>query len=61
MTWYVTHTVVVKNVKLAGLEGLSAIIENLFADCNVFKPDSTLRENYKISEEKLRHYVKKLC
>lgn len=45
--------------KLTELEGFSALISDLFTDCDVFEPDSSLREDYEISEEELRNCVKK--
>ena len=45
--------------KLIESKGFSAIISNLFTDCNVFEPDPSLREDYEISEVKLKNHVKK--
>ena len=49
----------IEDVELTKLEGFSALISDLFTDCDVFEPDSALREDYEISEEKLRNCVKK--
>jgi hypothetical protein len=49
----------IEDVELTKLEGFSALISNLFTDCDFFKPDSALRYDYEISEEELRNYVKK--
>ena len=52
----------IKNIvmkKLIESKGFSAIISNLFTDCNVFEPDPSLREDYEISEVKLKNRVKK--
>ena len=49
----------IEDEKLTELEGFSALISGLFTDCDVFEPDSTLREDYEISEEELRNCVKK--
>ena len=49
----------IEEEKLTELEGLSALISDLFTDCDVFEPDSALREDYEISEEELRNCVKK--
>tara|TARA_Y100000746_G_scaffold158970_1_gene136615 strand:+ start:543 stop:674 length:132 start_codon:yes stop_codon:yes gene_type:complete len=38
-----------------------ALISNLFLDCELFEVDPLLREDYKIFEEELRNFVKKLC
>ena len=41
----------IKNVvmkKLIESKGFSAIISNLFTDCDVFEPDPSLREDYEI-------------
>lgn len=48
-----------ENVELTKLEGFSALISDLFTDCDVFEPDSALREDYEISEEELKNCVKK--
>ena len=45
--------------KLIESKGFSAIISNLFTDCNVFEPDPSLREDYEISEVELKNRVKK--
>ena len=45
--------------KLIESKGFSAIISNLFTDCNVFEPDPSLREDYEISEVELKNCVKK--
>ena len=52
----------IKNIvmkKLIESKGFSAIISNLFTDCNVFEPDPSLREDYEISEVELKNRVKK--
>jgi hypothetical protein len=49
----------IEDVELTKLEGFSALISDLFTDCDVFEPDSALREDYEISEEELRNCVKK--
>jgi len=49
----------IEDEKLTELEGFSALISDLFTDCDIFKPDSALREDYEISEEELRNCVKK--
>jgi hypothetical protein len=49
----------IEGVELTKLEGFSALISDLFTDCDVFEPDSALRENYEISEEELKNCVKK--
>ena len=46
--------------KLIESKGFSAIISNLFTDCDVFEPDPSLREDYEISEVELKNRVKKL-
>lgn len=51
----------IEDEKLTELEGFSALISALFTDCDVFEPDSALREDYEISEEELKNCVKKLC
>ncbi len=48
------------HLDLTKLEGFSALISDLFTDCDVFEPDSALREDYEISEKELRNCVKKL-
>jgi hypothetical protein len=48
----------IEDVELTKLEGFSALISDLFTDCDVFEPDSALREDYEISEEELRNCVK---
>lgn len=50
----------INNEKLIESRGFSAIVSRLFTDCDVFEPDPSLRENYKISEIELKNYVKKL-
>ena len=45
--------------KLIESKGFSAIISNLFTDCDVFEPDPNLREDYEISEVALKNCVKK--
>ena len=50
---------ITENFKLTEIEGFSALISELFTDCDVFEPDSALREDYEISEEELRNCVKK--
>jgi len=49
----------INNEKLIESRGFSAIVSRLFTDCDVFEPDPSLRENYKISEIELKNYVKK--
>lgn len=49
----------IEDVELTKLEGFSALISDLFTDCDVFEPNSALREDYEISEEELRNCVKK--
>jgi hypothetical protein len=49
----------IEHVDLTKLEGFSALISDLFTYCDVFEPDSALREDYEISEKELRNYVKK--
>lgn len=49
----------IEGVELTKLEGCSALISDLLTDCDVFEPDSALREDYEISEEELRNCVKK--
>jgi hypothetical protein len=49
----------IEGVELTKLEGFSALISDLFTDCDVFEPDSALREDSEISEEELRNCVKK--
>ena len=34
-------------------------MSRLFIDCDVFEPDSTLRADFEISEDKLKNRVKK--
>lgn len=50
----------IDHLDLTKLEGFSALISDLFTDCDVFEPDSALREDYEISEKELRNCVKKL-
>lgn len=50
----------IEDEKLTELEDLSVLITCLFTDSDVSEPDSTLRKNYEISEEKLRNCVKKI-
>lgn len=45
--------------KLVESKGFSAIVSNLFTDCDVFEPDSNLRKEYEISEIELKNCVKK--
>ena len=40
-------------------KGFSTIVSHLFADCDVFEPDPSLREGYEISEIELKNCVKK--
>lgn len=47
------------DVELTKLQGFSAIISELFTDCDSFEPDSSLRDDFDISEEELRNCVKK--
>lgn len=49
----------INNEKLIESRGFSAIVSRLFTDCDVFEPNPSLRENYKISEIELKNYVKK--
>ena len=49
----------IDNEKLIESKGFSAIMSRLFTDCNVFEPDSGLREEYEISEIELKNCVKK--
>lgn len=49
----------IEDEKLTELEGFSTLISDLFSDCDIFEPDSALREDYEISEEELRIRVKK--
>ena len=49
----------INNEKLIESKGFSTIISNLFTDCDVFEPDPSLREDYEISEVKLKNRVKK--
>ena len=49
----------INNEKLIESKGFSAIISNLFTDCDVFEPDPSLREDYEISEVELKNRVKK--
>ena len=50
---------ITKNVQLTKIEGFSALISDLFLDCESFENDPALREDYEISEEELRECVKK--
>lgn len=45
------------NFKLIEIDGVSSLIPDLFLDCEFFGADSSLREDYKIFEEKLRNCV----
>lgn len=49
----------IEHVDLNKLTGFSHLMSDLFTDCDVFQPDSALREDYEISEEELRNCVKK--
>lgn len=49
----------INNQELTKLEGFSSPLSSLFGECDVFEPDSSLREDSEISEEELRIYVKK--
>tara|TARA_B100000768_G_scaffold168324_1_gene173103 strand:- start:4832 stop:5173 length:342 start_codon:yes stop_codon:yes gene_type:complete len=49
----------IEEEKLTVFEGFSYLINDLFTDCDVFKPDSALKEDYEISEEELRNCVEK--
>ena len=49
----------INNEKLIESRCFSAIVSRLFTNCDVFEPDPSLRENYKISEIELKNYVKK--
>ena len=48
----------IEHVDITKLEGFSALISDLFTDCDVFEPDSALRKDYEISEEEFRNCVK---
>ena len=50
---------ITENFKLTEIDGFSSLISDLFLDCELFEPDSALREDYEISEEELRNCVKK--
>ena len=41
-------------------KGFFALLETVFDDCEAFEPDSTLRENYEISEKQFRDSVKEI-
>ena len=45
----------IDNEKLIESKGFSTIISHLFTDCDVFEPDSSLREGYEISEIEYRY------
>ena len=49
----------INNKKLIESKGFSTIISHLFTDYDVFEPDSSLREDYEISEIELKNCVKK--
>ena len=49
----------IHDVEVTKLEGFSALISDLFTDCDVFQPNPALRDDYEISEEELRNCVKK--
>ena len=49
----------IDNKKLIESKGFSALISDLFTDCDVFEPNPSLREDYEISEVKLKNRVKK--
>ena len=49
----------IDNEKLIESKGFSTIVSHLFADCDVFEPDPSLREGYEISEIELKNCVKK--
>lgn len=49
----------IEDEKLTELEGFSALMSDLFTDCDVFEPDSALRQDDEISEEELKNCVKK--
>jgi hypothetical protein len=46
-------------IDLTKVEGFSALISDLFTDCDVFEPDSALREDYEMSGKELKNCVKK--
>ena len=48
-----------KNVDVIKLKGFSTLISDLFTDCDVFEPNSALRDDFEISEEELKNCVKK--
>lgn len=50
---------ITENFKLIEIDGFSSLISDLFLDCELFKADPLLREDYKISEEELRNCAKK--
>lgn len=50
---------ILNNQELTKLEGFSAPLSRIFVECDVFEPDWSLRDNYSISEEELKNYVKK--
>lgn len=49
----------IKHVNLTKLKGFSALISDLFTDCDIFEPDAALRDDIEISEEELKNCVKK--
>ena len=49
----------INNENLIESRGFSTIISNLFTDCDIFEPDSSLREDYEVSEIELKNCVKK--
>ena len=49
----------IKDVELTKFKGFSILISDLFTDCDVFEPNSALREDSEISEEELKNRVKK--
>ena len=49
----------INNEKLIESKGFSALISDLFTDCDVFEPNPSLREDYEISEIELKNCVKK--
>ena len=49
----------IDKIELIKIEDFSSLMSKLFTDCDVFEPDSTLREDYEISEKELQNEVKK--
>ena len=48
---------IIDNLKLKEFQGISAIINKLFTDLDVFEPDPLFRENYEIDEQTLRKFA----